>query len=62
MNTEKRKKAAGLYRRVKRLFRAKIAWNEWPLKVQLHTQIISLVLAFFVVNFTFLILTTWYQY
>jgi hypothetical protein len=53
---------AGCFRRAKRRCRDKINWNNWTLKAQLRTHLISMVLAFFIGHFIFLILTTWYQY
>jgi hypothetical protein len=53
---------AGFFRKLKRLLRAKVDWNNWTLKGQLRTHLISMVLAFFSCHFIFLILTTWFQY
>ena len=53
---------AGCFRHAKRRCRDKINWNNWTLKAQLRTHLISMVLAFFIGHFIFLILTTWYQY
>jgi hypothetical protein len=57
-----KKSNAGFFRRLKRRFRDKVNWNNWTLKAQLRTHLISMVLAFFIGHFIFLILTTWYQY
>lgn len=57
-----KKSNAGCIRRLKRRFRDKVNWNNWTLKAQLRTHLISMVLAFFIGHFIFLILTTWYQY
>ena len=57
-----KKSNAGCFRRLKRRFREKVNWNNWTLKAQLRTHLISMVLAFFIGHFIFLILTTWYQY
>lgn len=56
------KSNAGCFRRLKRRCRDKINWNNWTLKAQLRTHLVSMVLAFFIGHFIFLILTTWYQY
>ena len=63
MNSSLSKKSkAGCFRRLKRRFREKVDWNNWSLKAQLRTHLTSIVLAFFIGHFIFLILSTWYQY
>ncbi len=62
MNSSANKFNVSCVRSCKRRFRSKINWNEWQLRTQLRVNLVSMMIAFFALHFSFLILTTWYQY